>query len=979
MKKFFNLLCLAAFTTSIFVACSKNDTSENLPVTNKKTVRFNAKSADTKTYFGDKTDGAYPTVWSSNEKVKIALNYGGTKGSAYDATVTPSSNGKTASFTVTIEDDESGEYTFYALSPAASSISWSQSYGSIQVDFPASQTPTSTSVDEKAHIMAAKSATFTTFPEETTPVTLAFSHIAAYGKFQFRELPETVTIQSIELTAEENVAGRFYFYPETGELTANSAGKSVTLDVSEIDIDKNNTTDFWFSFAPVNLEGKTLKVSVHTDAGVYAKTITFPTGKGNFQAGRVAAFTINMSGITPGEDQVYKILTDKKQLLPGAKAIIVAQDVAKAMSTTQNSNNRGNTDVDKSEDLQTITNPGDAVQVFVLEAGSVYNTVAFKCENGNQVDKYIYAASSSSNHLKSQATLDGNASFSVSIEDGYTILTANGANTRNIIKYNSDNNPPIFSCYASGQKEVVIYVLEGSGEGSSLIGDPKCPTPEISYNASTKTVTITCSATESRIGYTTDGTDPGLNDAGEPTGTTQEYTEPFTISETCTVKAFAGAPGYEMSEIAEKECVVQEVTYAFTTVAELNALATSNETEITGKLTDAVISFVPDTKNAIIKDATGSVLLYKSGHGFLQGQTFSGDLTVKLKLYYGSSEITAIDAGFTGTSVVVDPEVLTLNQLVGNHTKYQNAYVQVNELEVTAIDGKNVSVKNGDKTFLVYASAGVPTNLAVEDIISVVGTVEMRSGNQSVKAWTTNAITITQSHTPSSHTVTFDQPTAGGRFTVTVDGNTISSGDEVEEGATVTLTATAESGFSFTGWSVTGATVSGNTATATFTMGTSDVTIAASFSSQTGEKTATILFGSASGSTNINNTSVTGSDDQGNTWTITTVMNESSFTPQPGYAQIGAAKKPATSITFTTTLPSSANVKSFSAKFGGFSGTAGDVKLKVGNTVVGTGALDAGNDVTVQSNATASGTVLTVTVTNIAKGVKAYNIIVTYE
>lgn len=550
MKKFFNLLCLAAFTTSIFVACSKNDTSENLPVTNKKTVSFNAKSADTKTYFGDKTDGAYPTVWSSNEKVKIALNYGGAK----DATVTPSSNGKTASFTVTIEDDESGKYTFYALSPASSCVAISSDYGSWNVLFPTTQKPTNGSVDEAAHIMAAQSATFTTFPEETTPVTLAFSHIAAYGKFQFRDLPETVTIQSIELTAEENVAGRFYFYPETGVYDANSASKSVTLDVSEVDIDKNNTTDFWFSFAPVNLEGKTLKVSVHTDAGVYAKTITFPTGKGNFQAGRVAAFTINMSGITPGEDHVYRILTDKNQLLPGAKAIIVAQDAAKAMSTTQNGNNRGITGVDKSTDLQTITNPADAVQIFTLEAGTVDNTVAFKCENGDQANMYIYAASSSANHLKSQASLDGNASFSVTIEDGYTVLVANGSYTHNILKYNSTSD--IFACYASGQKEVVIYVLEGSGEGSSLIGDPKCPTPEISFNSSDNTVTITCTASGARIGYTTDGTDPGIDDDGNPTGTTQEYTEPFVITETCTVKAFAGAPGYEMSEIASKLCEV---------------------------------------------------------------------------------------------------------------------------------------------------------------------------------------------------------------------------------------------------------------------------------------------------------------------------------------------------------------------------------------------------------------------------------------
>ena len=554
MKKFFNYLCLAAIAGLTLASCSKNETVENLPEKSAKKITFSAKASNpsTKTAFGDKTDAGYPTVWTSAQQVSISLNYASPK----QADVTPSADGKTATFDATIADDESGNYVFYALSPAASVISWNATYESVQVDFPASQVPTMKSVDEVAHIMAAKSETFTEFPET---VSLAFSHIAAYGKFQFRELPETVTINSIELTAEEPVAGRFYFYPETGELSANSAGNTVTLDVDELGIETNNATDFWFAFKPVNLEGKTLKVSVNTDAGVYSRTVTFPTGKGNFQAGKVAAFTVNMSGITPSEDQVYTIVTDKSQLLAGTKVIIVAQDEAFAMSTTQNTNNRASASVVKSDDRTTVTNPGEAVQVFVLEAGTVEGTVAFKCENGAEAGKYIGSASSGNNYMRSFADAGDNTSFSVVIKDGYTVLTANGSYTRNTVRYNATNKPTMFSCYAptsSVKAEVVLYALEGSGEGSSLITDPKCPTPEISYDPSTKTVSISCSEEGARIGYTIDGTEPGIDDTGAPVGTTQEYSEPFVISETCTVKAFAGAPGYEMSDIAEKECVV---------------------------------------------------------------------------------------------------------------------------------------------------------------------------------------------------------------------------------------------------------------------------------------------------------------------------------------------------------------------------------------------------------------------------------------
>ena len=68
-----------------------------------------------------------------------------------------------------------------------------------------------------------------------------------------------------------------------------------------------------------------------------------------------------------------------------------------------------------------------------------------------------------------------------------------------------------------------------------------------------------------------------------------------------------------------------------------------------------------------------------------------------------------------------------------------------------------------------------------------------------------------------------------------------------------------------------------------------------------------------------------------------------------------------------------------SIKLGGFSGTAGDVTLEVGSTTVGTGSLNATNDVTVSSTSSADGRAITITVDNIAKGVKVYNITAEYE
>lgn len=142
------------------------------------------------------------------------------------------------------------------------------------------------------------------------------------------------------------------------------------------------------------------------------------------------------------------------------------------------------------------------------------------------------------------------------------------------------------------------------------------------------------------------------------------------------------------------------------------------------------------------------------------------------------------------------------------------------------------------------------------------------------------------------------------------------------------------------------------------------------------DKTATITFGT--NDVKIDKASVTANDDQKNSWTITTA-GTTSYTQQPTYSQVGSSDNPATSITFTTTLPADAEVTSISSKFGGFKGTAGTVTLKVGDTSVGTGALNAKTDVTVTSTSTAVGNKVTITVTGIAKGVKCYNIQVKYK
>lgn len=91
-----------------------------------------------------------------------------------------------------------------------------------------------------------------------------------------------------------------------------------------------------------------------------------------------------------------------------------------------------------------------------------------------------------------------------------------------------------------------LYVGEGSTPPPPPPPPERTPTPEIDYEEMLGLVTLTDEMDTAVIYYTTDGTDPGE-------GSTQ-YSAPFMLSVSCTVKAMAKAPECLKSQIATKEC-----------------------------------------------------------------------------------------------------------------------------------------------------------------------------------------------------------------------------------------------------------------------------------------------------------------------------------------------------------------------------------------------------------------------------------------
>ena len=153
------------------------------------------------------------------------------------------------------------------------------------------------------------------------------------------------------------------------------------------------------------------------------------------------------------------LVTNASSLKAGDKIVIVALEYNFALGTTQNSNNRSRAAVTKSGNSVTF---GSDTQVITLTNGAVSGSFGLTVENG----KYLYAASSTANYLRTMDTLDKNGSWAISIDSttGAATVTACGDSTRNHIRYNADFL--LFSSYGAvtTTKQVSIYKINSSSD-----------------------------------------------------------------------------------------------------------------------------------------------------------------------------------------------------------------------------------------------------------------------------------------------------------------------------------------------------------------------------------------------------------------------------------------------------------------------------------------------------------------------------------
>ncbi len=303
-------------------------------------------------------------------------------------------------------------------------------------------------------------------------LTINGSNVAFYNQFSIEktlEAGKTYDIYGFVAIYNNDLQVYFYQALEEGEVvtkytvTYNAGGAT-----GEVPVDDNEYTKgaqvYLKSATGLTKEGYDYKGWKVTDED--GNEIAVSSNKFNMPASNVTV-TAQWEEIvvTPRQDfsaGLWVLVTDASELAANDYIIVAAKDYNVAMVSYDydvRKNNCGQTNITKFGNNNCFLTWEEEIGVFQLaKSGSNYTIQDVNTE------EYLYAAGGeSSNYLKAADEIPADAEdakpyiWSITIADGVTTVQAT-SNGRNLLKYNATNNSgQLFSCYASGQKDIAIY------------------------------------------------------------------------------------------------------------------------------------------------------------------------------------------------------------------------------------------------------------------------------------------------------------------------------------------------------------------------------------------------------------------------------------------------------------------------------------------------------------------------------------------
>ena len=270
----------------------------------------------------------------------------------------------------------------------------------------------------------------------------------------------------------------------------------------------------------------------------------------------------------------------------------------------------------------------------------------------------------------------------------------------------------VFDISAAARLTKVVVTLEGST--TETVATPTF-SPAAGIYTSAQNVTISCTTADATIHYTLDGS--------TPTAESDTYTSAIPVNSTTTIKAIAYV-GEDASSIAE-------ATYTILTLTTID-VARSAENDATVCTGGTVTSISGST--AYIQDATAAIVLYGGNTNTLN---VGDEVTVygTRTEYSGLVEITNAQSTVVSQNNEVSPVVKTISEINTDYSGsngLQAMLVKIEDATVTAINGDNTTIAQGENTINIYKlSAEVSVN---DKITSFVANIGCYNGVQLVNA-----------------------------------------------------------------------------------------------------------------------------------------------------------------------------------------------------------------------------------------------------
>ena len=355
------------------------------------------------------------------------------------------------------------KWTSYQVMKQSNAMQWQKSKGLIYND---------TNLGNITSVVVTSSAgSFTTYYGTTAQPSSGTTAGSGNGYFQVKVGNATGSSTNIKVTFEQEVAGGGSTTTYNNYITT-CAGSTpepdpipvtgVSLDITSHEMQEGETVNLIATVTPDDADDKTVTwkssdeniAKVNTNGIVTAvsegtATITVTTKDG----GHTATCTIKVNPL-PTVEGTWTLVTNAANLKAGDRIVIAAAEYDFALSTTQNSNNRGQASVTKNGNNITFT---EATQIITLEATGE-STVPFAFNVGTA--GYLYAAAANSNYLKTKTTLDDHGKWAITINADTASIIASTSTNRNVMQYNKTNG--LFACYASASQEPIAIYKETS-------------------------------------------------------------------------------------------------------------------------------------------------------------------------------------------------------------------------------------------------------------------------------------------------------------------------------------------------------------------------------------------------------------------------------------------------------------------------------------------------------------------------------------